>query len=456
MENVNKVSLVVCGKIPGVGWRRGSLSTHYNKAKPGLMIHGGKEVAPEQWHFEIRHYVDAVAKYKNVGNNLDAANEIMKHFTTAVELRDRVIEARAAGSGLEAGVRRSTIKAPMITEDSIREFDAQISKFGIPPIIQPPAPKIEETPLTELKKTFLQKYAHGSTDTVALYTVVADEFVNEILKGKTQPVEIKESDVIKYDRTLEARGMAKTTRSNRYVTLRCFLRHVGLDPVKLVDAATNKKLKAKPVTIPEIYTPEELEKLIAVSSEYNALAWTCFAQLGFRDEELATLRWDDISWEEKTVSVRYKADINWKPKDAEERDVPCSDSLLAKLKAWHDDHPKTRYVLGTASDKPNNKFLQTLKRDWKRAGLNCAVCGGCTKIINVKRKSGTKPRTQDQCERAYLHKFRATYLTRMLNFCSPADVQRLAGHSSLETTQRYLRAASNKQLQGAVNLAFEK
>jgi integrase len=237
-----------------------------------------------------------------------------------------------------------------------------------------------------------------------LYTVVADEFVDSILKDKTTPDQITEADVIRYDRALEARGLAKTTRSNRYVTLRCFLRHVGLDPKKLIDAATNQKLKTKPVTIPEIYSPEEFEKLIAVASPYNALAWTCFAQLGFRDEELATLRWEDIDWVNKTVSVRYKPGINWKPKDHEERDVPCSDSLLAKLADWRKQHPDIQYVLGTSSDRPNNKFLQTLKRDWKRSGQNCGVCGGCTKIINVKRKHGTNARTQNQCERAYLRK----------------------------------------------------
>ena len=107
--------------------------------------------------------------------------------------------------------------------------------------------------LAQQKVTFLEKYAHGSTDAIALYTVVANEFV-KALDGKSFAEQIEESDVIRYDRNMEARGLAKSTRSGRYTTVRCFLRHCGLDPDKVVEAQTHKKLRSKPEIRPNVPT----------------------------------------------------------------------------------------------------------------------------------------------------------------------------------------------------------
>jgi integrase len=283
--------------------------------------------------------------------------------------------------------------------------------------------------------------------------VVADEFINLLPPGKTVPSQITKSDVMAYDDAMAARGLAKSTRSGRYTTLRCLLRHMNIDPNKLVGKAANQELKSKPKTEPEVYTNEEIEKLFAVATPYHALAWECFLKFGFRDEELAFLTWQDINFDAKTVSVTYKP--GFKPKDHEERTVPCPETLLDKLKAWHDAHPSTRYVLGTSSDKPNIKFLKALKSDWRRAGMNCGRCEGCTRLVTYVTPAGkTHTRAQQECEHAYLHKFRSSYLTRMLSHTNSRNVQRLAGHSSLTTTERYLRAAATEQMQSAVNAAF--
>jgi hypothetical protein len=75
MENINKASLVIRGKVPGFGWRRGSLATHYSKVKCGVMVYQGKEIAVEPWHYEIRYYQNAAAKYKRLGTNFEEAHE---------------------------------------------------------------------------------------------------------------------------------------------------------------------------------------------------------------------------------------------------------------------------------------------------------------------------------------------------------------------------------------------
>ena len=82
-----------------------------------------------------------------------------------------------------------------------------------------------------------------------------------------------------------------------------------------------------------------------------------------------------------------------------------------------------------------------MKPDWRATGLNCGKCSRCLK--------------KKECHRAKLKTFRATYLTTMLDHTNSRNVQKLAGHSSLETTERYLRPASKPDLQAASNAAFK-
>lgn len=238
-----------------------------------------------------------------------------------------------------------------------------------------------ETPgknsLKHLKTLFLQKYAHGSADTIALYTVVVTEFVDTC--GKDFVEDIIDMDAINYCRRLEARGLSPRTRSNRYVTLRCFLRFCGIDPNVLIDKASHKKMKKFVQTEPETYTEAEINALISASNPYLALIWEFFYKTGFRDEELAFLEWSDINMIEQTVTIRSKPALGFSPKDAEERTVPLVAGLRDKLLAFQRTRKGTRFVFGTKSDKPNTKLLYALKRAARRAGLNCGMCHSCLK-----------------------------------------------------------------------------
>ena len=267
-------------------------------------------------------------------------------------------------------------------------------------------------------------------------------------RRKTYPEQVTEDDVLAFDHFLDARGDCKSTRSDRYGLVRCFLRYVSLDPNKLVSPEWNQKLKKKPKLEVENFTEEQLQRLYAASSEYHRLVWRCYRMFGFRDEELAFWEWENINWELKLAEVRFKRkgsypwnpELEWVSKDAEERDLPIPEVLLEELKEWRKKNPNTRFVLGTMNDRPNIKFLKALKSDWRAAGLNCGKCSTCL--------------SKKECHRAKLKTFRATYLTTMLNHTNSRNVQKLAGHSSLTTTERYLRPAGMTDLQAAANAAF--
>ncbi len=418
-------SLIAYGRT-SQGWRRGTIITGKNgKLKPGVMLLNGKETPYENGHYEVRYYDGGTTKHKNVGRNYAAACKTLSRFDTAVAANDSLVALGVAVPAL----------AKIIHGDQTQ---------------------IRHT-IAELTPAFVEKYGQGSSDSIARYAIVANGFAAVLAsRGKTYPDQIDEDDVLAYDRQLDKEGMMKCTRANRYGYVRCMLKYMGHDPNKVVSPEWHKKLKSKPKKEVETYSDEEIQRVIAVASPYHALVWQCFWQLGFRDEELAYLEWTNIDWQRKMALVRFKPagsypwnpKLSWKSKDSEERDVPISESLYQKLLAWREQHPKTRFVVGTSEtpghpgDRPNIKFLDALKSDWKLAGLNCGRCPGCQK------KRG-------QCGRAKIKTFRSTYLTTMLGHCKNIrDVQKLAGHSSISTTEKYLRPASGKQLQDAVNAAF--
>ncbi|MGA2607416.1 MAG: site-specific integrase [Terriglobia bacterium] len=406
-----KASLIRCAKIPGQGWRRGILiKTKNGRIKPDFMTYKGQQLYCPQGKYEIRFYKGSKAIQKPVGKDLDAALATFALFEKKLQ------------------------------------YDALQEDLGIK---MPEPSNADRKTISKLRDGYIEKYAHGSVDSIRKYTFVGKEFSRLLSERQKEfPAQVTEDDVIAFDHFLDDRGDSKSTRSHRYGYVRCFLRYIGLDPNKVVSPEWNQKLKKKPKLEVENYTEEELQRLYAASSEYHRLVWRCYRMFGFRDEELAYWEWDNINWNLKMAEVRFKRkgsyswnpELEWVSKDSEERDVPIPDVLLEELKAWRKKNPNTRFVFGTRNDRPNIKFLKALKSDWRVAGLNCGKCSGCRK--------------KKECRRAKLKTFRATYLTTMLNHTNSRNVQKLAGHSSLATTERYLRPAGMSDLQAAANAAF--
>ena len=202
---------------------------------------------------------------------------------------------------------------------------------------------------------------------------------------------------------------------------------------------------------PEIYTAEELKKLFkACVTRWPAeqILFRTFLVTGFREDEIRFLTWADLDWKNHTIKVTPKPEYDFVIKDHEERTVPVSPwdmkSLQVKKIFWEQTYKrKHRLVFATKNGNPDNHMLEKLKRIWRAAGLNCGTCPTCIE--------------KNECERAYLHKFRSTYGTMMLRKYDISTVRKLMGHKpGSEATFRYLAPMLHEELRRkGVNNVFE-
>jgi integrase len=229
--------------------------------------------------------------------------------------------------------------------------------------------------------------------------------------------------------------MSVRTVSNRHSNVKAFFRYCGCDTRELPKPPKYDK------TMPEIYTDKELNSLFAaVMSPRDNLLFRVLLQTGVREQEAMYLEWDDVDPDRKTVRLQSKQKRwGFRLKDFEERELPLYDDLLKRLMDYKKDHSERGSLIFPKHNEPDGHMLRALKRVVRAAGLNCGRCDGCQKKAR-------------ECKNWYLHKFRATYCTKLLR--SGVDirtVQAMMGHSDLESTMRYLRPAESEHIQARIN-----
>jgi integrase/recombinase XerD len=181
---------------------------------------------------------------------------------------------------------------------------------------------------------------------------------------------------------------------------------------------------------PEVYEREELDKLFRACDAEERLWYEFFLMTGMREQEVMHCSWQDINLSRSTVTVRYKPEYGFSPKNYREREIPIPAKLVKKLKAAKMKADKTcGLVFPTAGCRPKLDFLDALKAIAERAKLNP--------------------------ENFWLHKFRATFATWSLwAGVDLRTVQQWLGHSDMESTMRYLKPSRSQQVQQKVNKIF--
>jgi len=371
----------------------------------------GAEVL-EKGEFQLRWYQGSHAVYKGAGRDLQEA----------ITARDnQVANLEAERAALAAGRK-------LVCDDPGRVV------------------------LAEVKQRFIEKKELVGRDeeTISAYESLISEFLSG--SGKAFADQIEEVDLLRFCDGLRKRGLSERTVMNYYGSITTFLRACGIDHKDLV-SKEHRPHKEDPD--PEAYAEDEIEKFLAACScERDRLFFEFLLKTGAREQEATHAEWTDINWSENVITIQGEKNLRvcvdgkekklkFRTKTRRSRDITLEVGLLEKLDLWHDKNPTTRFIFGTSSDLPNGHFLETCKEVARRAGLNCKQCQGCLK--------------RDQCEKFYLHKFRATFATWALQGgVDIRTVQSLMGHTKLEMTARYLAPAKGKAAQDKLNAVFAR
>jgi integrase len=387
-----KVSLVRYCKTPD-GWRRYSAVIGKNgRVKPGFVTVKGKHREYPEGHYECRYYVGSKVAYLNVGEDAAAA-------LTACIKQSKVLVARDT----------ATAAGAVIVEEKGR------------------------VNLAKALTRFVQAAEdRGSMVAAGKYKPAGEEFLE--VTARRYADEVETEDLLRYQRALRKRGCSARTIHNMHGYTVAFLRFAGVS-ARAIPTSAPKYEK----TLPQAYTSEELDAFFGtLTDDQHVVTFKLALQCGLREQELMYVQWPDLDFKHKIVRVRSKPDWGFRIKDKEERDLPMPDGLSALLKALKDESAGQLFVTGTSGNKPNTHLLRTLKRLAKAGGLNCGACASCVE--------------RDECEKWFLHKFRSTYATTLLRKgVDIRSVQKLMGHSDLESTMRYLRPAEDAELQAKVN-----
>ncbi|MGB9415100.1 MAG: site-specific integrase [Acidobacteriaceae bacterium] len=389
------VTLLLMAKT-GNGWQRLPVVFGRNgKIRPQYALVDGEPVHCPQSYYTLRHFEGKRTVWTRLKDNAtDALNEW--------ERQQKIRQVKNDAS--EVGVK-------VIDEDQDRRT------------------------LLVLKKKWLAKLeARGKLRAVETMTLAIDDFL--AVTGHAYPDQITEDSMLLLYAALRKRGNKDRTIYNKATSLSGWFKFMKLSVKEIIPQ--NPAFTEKDV---EVYSRADLKALFAAcKTQYAKVVFKLLLQTGLRMQEAMNLGWHNVDFHAKVIRVREHRASGATIKDRAERSVPLTDDLAATLKTWRKVRPRARLVVGTQDDKPNKKWLQSLKRTAKAAGLNCGQCEGC---------EGSDGK---ECSRWYIHKFRATYTTRLLRSgMDPRTVMEFTGHEDLATVLRYLAPAGAEESQVTVS-----
>ena len=378
-------------------WHRNPAARGANgRVRPGHALVKGKAVPVADGVYEIRFYEDRRVKYTSAGKNAaDADAQRVRQAQTA----SATVAAEDAGLQIVVTEDRKTLRGSAAAYIS----DAE---------------------------------GRGAMAAARMARSATKEFLG--LVKKTFVDEVRKEDIYKFHAALRKRKCGDRTVSNKHARIVSWLRFAGNDKANIPPKPKYEE------GLPTVYEPDQYKALLAAADPYMRICILLALKCGLRDQELRHLEFRDLNLLNNTLLVRGKPERGFRVKDCEQRELPLPDDLVVELTAWQESRAGKMLVLGTANDRPNSVLLESLKQLAEKAGLSCGRCDGCARLKEPGYRGG--------CQEFTLHKFRRTCLTTLLrNTVDVRTVQRLAGHSDLESTLRYLRPASGPELQAKIN-----
>jgi integrase/recombinase XerD len=385
-----KVNITARVKLPDKGWSFCKIVYGgNNRIRPDWVIVDGKEEHhPEPKRYYLDFLVEGRRKRMAAGGTPAKAIE-------AAEKQNRILAARKA----------ATVAGIDLPQDET-ESNIPSGKRGL------------KQAVTDY---LLEIQSHKKKKTHSAYSTALNYFLESC--KKTTLEQITRNDLLAFKVYLrDKKDQTDRSQWNKFASVMSFLKSNGIRG--LVGKNDWPVYTEEEV---EIYSQDELDKFFAACTETENLWFKFFYGTAMREQEVMHCEWSWIDFEQKTATVRESKRFGWKPKAYKGRLILLSPSLMSLLKTWKEKSDSTcGLVFPTTGCKPKRNFLDEVKAIAERAGLN--------------KKD------------FYLHKFRATRATRLLQGgMDIRSVMRVLGHSDMESALRYQGAQQNDVLQKQVS-----
>jgi len=297
------------------------------------------------------------------------------------------------------------------------------------------------------------------------YRMVMQDFIGEVGNMDYRSVEYRHGEF--YVQKCLDRGNTRDTVAKKVRTLKRFFNlalergQIDENPLRFLKQPRRVRKKIRTLS------SDESHRLIKAARDWpdrTGLRWDMLVILalttGMRKSELLNLVWSDIDFDKQTVLVTSKADTGstwrWEIKDADERLLPLTDGVLALLTEYQATRPEGCPYVFLPGATYENIQKKRRKGQWTLTNTRLDIAGSFSRRFKelVKRAAFQKDAT--------FHDLRRTALSDWLQSgMSILDVMRLAGHASIDTTQKFYleisedmvnRARASKALQIDENL----
>jgi len=189
-----------------------------------------------------------------------------------------------------------------------------------------------------------------------------------------------------------------------------------------------------------IFRPDEIQRILIVCPDERRRLMAMLGLSSLRISEVLNLLWDDLDFENMRIKIQRHEDTDitwkWEAKDSDYGILPLyekvASQLLCKVKP---ELPVGQPYICLSPQLYLERLWQRRNGKWKPRWNTCPETSYAKAFRQIFARANVQGGT--------FHSFRATAITQWLNSGMPAaKVQKLARHSSLETTMGFYYGAN--------------